>query len=163
MDFDRAKFEAVWRRVMPEAAGQIGELNAANRPEKGDACRLREFMDNEAQDARVYRMLAAACSGSARQGLHQIVLDEQCHLRKLKAVYFILTGKIYKPPETCPFIRDLPETLRCKYRDEKEESAAYKDAAEATSVNELADIYPALAEDEARHYKIIARIIENIL
>ena len=161
--FDREKFEAVWRRVMPEAAENNKEQNAADPTEKNDARRLREFMDNEARDARVYRMLAAACSGSMRQRLHRIALDEQSHLRKLKAVYFILTGEIYRPPEACPLIRGLPETLRRKYLDEKEGSAAYKDAAEKTPVKELADTYPALAEDEARHIEIIARIIENIL
>lgn len=163
MEFDRAKFDAVWRRVMPEAADNNREQNAPKQTEPDEACRLREFMDNEAQDARTYLMLAAMCSGSTLKRLNRIATDEQCHLKKLRAGYFILTGNMYKPPEACPLICSVPETLRRKYRDEKEGSDAYRDAAETTSISELANTYRALAEDEARHLKILGCIIENIL
>jgi len=148
---------------MPETAEYSREQKAVRQMEIDEACRLRGFMDNEAQDALTYGMLAALCCGSTRQKLFRIAMDEQCHLKKLRATYFILTGEMYMPPKACPLICDLPETLRRKYQDEKEGSAAYRNAAETTSVNELADTYPALAEDEARHLKIIGCVIENIL
>jgi rubrerythrin len=161
--FDRTKFDAVWRRVIPEAA----ENNIGQKPFKQNACsdetcRLRDFMDDEANDARVYCMLASVCAGGTQQILYRITSDEKCHLKKLRAKYFILTGEIYAPPCACPLICSMSDTLRRLYAGEKEGAAAYRAAAETTSDHELADTYLALAEDEARHVKAIGCLIESM-
>ena len=161
--FDRAKFNAVWRRVMPEASEYDTEQKAAKQTEPDDARQLREFMDGEAQDARAYCTLAAMCFGNTRQTLLHIAADERCHIKKLKAGYFILTGAMYEPPASCPLIYSVPETLRSTYKSEKEAACAYRSAASMTPDKELADTYLALADNEARHWKLIGCIIENMM
>jgi rubrerythrin len=163
LEIDRDRFDAVWRRVMPEPAEYGVRQKAVKQTTSDDACRLREFMDNEAQDARIYCMLASMCSGSPRQALLRISSDERCHLKKLRARYFILTGEMYKPAEACPLIYSVPDALRKKHQGEKEGAAAFRSAAEMTSDRELADTYLAHADDEARHSKMIGCIIENII
>lgn len=160
--FDRAKFDAVWQRVMPGAAENDMYQNTLKK-DADDAVQLREFMDDEANDAQTYCMLASMCAGSARQMLHRISSDERCHLKKLRAKYFILTGETYTPPNAYPLIYSVPDSLRRKYTGEKEGSAAYRAAAVKTSKEELSDTYIALSEDEARHSKMIGCIIENMM
>ncbi len=130
LKFDRAKFDDVWRRVMPEAAEDRKEQKAVTAPEKGDICWLRDFIDAEAHDALLYSALASRCRGCNRQALFQIASDERHHLRKLKAAYFIGTGEIYHPTDACPLIYSAAETLRGKYSEETEGAAAYRTAAE---------------------------------
>ena len=162
-DFDRAKFDAVWRRVMPETEDNTSKQKAAiKHSEDNEAEMLRDFMDDESCDAQLYCQLAAMCSGSARQMLMRISSDERCHLKKLRAKYFILTGETYTPPNTCPLIYAVCDALRLKYSGEKEGSAAYRAAAERTSDTDLKDTYLALSEDEARHSRTIGCIIENM-
>ena len=163
LKFDRAKFDDVWRRVMPEAEEDRKERRAVTAPEKDDISRLRDFMDDEAHDALLYSALASLCRGRTRQTLFQIASDERCHLRNLKAAYFIGTGEMYHPTDACPLIYAAADTLRGKYRDEKAGAAAYRAAAEKTTVKELADTYLAHAEDESRHAKMIRCIIINMM
>jgi rubrerythrin len=127
-----------------------------------EAERLRDFMVGEACDAHFYRMLASMCSGNAYQMLSRISADERCHLKRLRARYFILTGETYTLPNSCPLIYTAPDALRRKYAGEKEGSAAYRAAAEKTSDTDLKGTYLSLAEDEARHSRIIGCIIENM-
>lgn len=164
IDFDRAKFDAVWRRVMPEALENNNKQKARTKSAETDnAGQLRDFMDDEANDAKAYCLLAAMCSGSTRQQLLRISSDERCHLKKLRARYFILTGDIYAPPNACPLIYSVRDALRRRYTGEQDGAAAYRAAAETTSGKDLADTYLALAEDEARHSKIIGCLIENMM
>ncbi len=161
--FDRAKFDAVWRRVMPEAAEATTKQKTINQNAySDDTCRLCEFMDSEANDTRVYCLLASMCAGIMRQSLYRISSDKKCHLKKLRAKYFIRTGEIYTPPGACPLIYSVKDTLRRLYADEKERSAAYRAAAEKTADHELADTYLAHAEDAVRHIKAIGCMIESM-
>ncbi|MEL4105654.1 hypothetical protein AAFA46_02265 [Oscillospiraceae bacterium WX1] len=165
--FDRAKFDDVWQRVLASGTNpaDIGvTANPGNAPGGvDDAAQLRDFMDDEANDAQIYCTLASLCAGSARRELLAIAADERCHLKHLRARYFILTGETYTPPSACPLIYSVSQTLRRKYTGELEGAAAYRSAAAATSDMTLRDIYLAHAEDEARHSKIIGCLIENMM
>jgi rubrerythrin len=162
--FDRAKFDAVWQRVLTgktESAPKTEQT--AKRRGDGEAEKLRCFMDGEAGDAQFYWSLAAMCSAGARATLLRISCDERRHLKKLRARYFILTGGTYAPPDTCPLIYTVPDALRRKYAGEKEGSAAYTAAAESAADADLRDTYLALAQDEARHSRTIGCIIESMM
>lgn len=163
LKFDRAKFDEIWQRVMPGTNENNINVQSEQKPtETHEAGQLRDFMDDEANDVQTYCVLASKCSDSTRQTLLRISSDERCHLKKLKAKYFILTGKTYTPPNACPLIYSVSETLRQKYIGEKDGAAAYLAAAEKTSNPELKDTYLALSEDEARHSKLISCLIENL-
>jgi rubrerythrin len=167
-DFDRVRFDAVWQRVMPELApATTKHMTVSKQTASEDAERLREQMNDEAGDARYYGMLACILAskgaGDANRMLSRISADERCHLKRLRARYFILTGETYTPPDTCPLIYSAPDALRRKYAGEKEGAAAYRAAAEATADADLKETYLALAEDEARHSRTIGRIIENMI
>jgi rubrerythrin len=166
-EFDRARFDAVWQRVIPEMAANIPKQP---RPDQHTAAKeadtLRDMMADEACDAQFYStlacMLAVRCSGNTSQMLSRISADERCHLKRLRARYFILTGETYTPPNTCPVIYSVGDALRRKYSGEKEGAAAYRTAAEETADAELRDTYLALSADEARHSKMIGCIIETM-
>lgn len=160
--FDRAKFDAVWQRVMPEAF-ENNMLHTAPSKRADDAWQLRAFMDDEAADARIYCLLADKCTGGTRQALLKISSDERCHFKKLRAALFILTGEMYTPPDACPLIYSAPDMLRRKYMGEKDGAAAYRTAAEKTSNKELAEKYLALSEDETQHSRMLGCIIENMM
>ncbi len=159
------KFDAVWRRVMSDSAKDA--QHSVGRPKTHDpgaaeTGRLRSFMDGEAADAQIYGLLARKFRGCARQTLSGISSDERCHLKKLKAKYFILTGKTYAPPASCPFTRNVPETLRLKLLGEAEGAQAYLGAADETVYADLAETYRALAADETHHSRLLGDIIETL-
>ena len=160
------KFDAVWRRVMSENAGQNAQLE--NTPMKTDGNdvietdRLRKFMDDEVCDARLYELVASKVSVRTRQTLLKIAADERRHLKKLRAKYFILTGKTYTPPDSCPYTRYVPETLRQKVKGEAEGAKAYRAAADETGHPGLAETYRQLAADETYHALLLGNIIEDM-
>jgi rubrerythrin len=161
--FDRAKFDAVWRRVI-QASGEKSpaQKQTDQYADLGGADTLRRFMDDESCDAQFYSTLACKCSGMTRQTLQRIASDEKCHLKRLRARYFILTGGTYTPPDTCPLITATADALRLKYAGEKEGAAAYREAAEQTSDQELKYTYLDLSQDEARHARTIGCLIERM-
>ncbi len=160
------KFAAVWRRVMSDNSEQ--NSHPANSEQKtftagtAETARLREFMDDEVCDEQLYGLIARKLSGQSRQTLLSIASDERHHLKKLKAKYFILTGKTYTPPASCPYTRFVPGTLRLKVMDESEGAKAYLTAASETVYTELAETYRALAADETRHSEMLSDIIEDM-
>ena len=162
--FDRAKFDAVWQRVRGASDGNCPAPNTAGqRSGMDESERLRRFMDGEACDARFYAALACRCPGTSRQALLRIAADEACHLKRLRARYFLLTGAAYTPPEACPLIVTTPDALRGKHADEREGAAAYRAAAEQTPDQELKDTYLCLSQDEARHARTIVCLLEGLL
>ncbi len=157
----RDKFDAVWQRVMSENAAPGAPSTGAETYKSGagpdESAQLRAFMDDEHCDAQLYELLASGTGGRTRQIFGRIAADERRHLRKLKAKYFILTGRTYTPPVSCPFVCSGPETLRQKVRGEAEGAAAYLDAANETGYADLAETYRALSADETRHSELLSR------
>ncbi len=161
LDFDKGKFDAVWRRVMK--AGSYTPDAPPVPAVPGDAETLRAFMDDEYCDARVYAALSAKSRGSMRQTLQHIAADERYHYKKLKAKYYILTGKTYTPPGSCPYVRSVAETLRLRYTAERQGAEAYADAAAETYSAELAALYKSLGAEEAQHAEQIGSLLEEML
>ncbi len=160
------KFDAVWRRVMSENAeastpARYSKPNA-HGGDFAEASRLRDFMDDEACDAQQYALLARKFRSPAGQTLMSISSDERHHLKKLKVKYFILTGKTYTPPGSCPFISSVRETLRQKFMGEAEGAKAYLDAAADTAYDDLSETYRTLAADEQHHSQLLGGIIETL-
>jgi rubrerythrin len=162
-DFSRERFDAVWQRVMRGRA-ENGPAPTLKTPyaEPGDADGLRRVMDDETGDAQFYSALACKCSGPAREPRRRIASAERCHLKILRARYFILTGKTYAPPDSCPLIYSPADALRRKYAGEKEGAEKYGRAAEQASDPDLRDTYLTLSREEARHAKTVCGIIENL-
>lgn len=165
-DYDKDKFDAVWRRVKNEPASAADKNDKQKTTASDEAARLRDFMDDEACDAQFYAALACMgqrCAPQTIQPLQHISDDERTHLKKLRAHYFILTGETYTPPCACPLAYSVRDALRQKYSGEGTGAKAYLEAASSTAHEELSDVYRQLAADEARHRKIIGCLIENIL
>lgn len=161
--FDRAKFDAVWRRVKLESAVLTPAPAKPDRyTEDEEAARLLELMTQEACDARFYGALAARCSGSMRRALSRLSAEEFCHLKRLRAQYFIRTGQSYAPPNTCPVIYSVPDALRRRYAVEKDGAETYEAEAENARDESLKDTYLALSKEEARHRRILEHMIESL-
>lgn len=161
--FDRTKFDAVWHRVLTGTSNSGLGTPGCPKPEHDDTVQLRRFMDDEAGDAQLYWVLSTKFTGSTRSSLLRISSDEQHHLKRLRGLYFIMTGETYTPPGSCPLILSARQTLRRKYDGERAGAAAYLSAASMTQRQDLSDTYTALAQDETRHSKMIGCMIENML
>lgn len=160
--FDFTAFNAVWQRVQSQQNESPGQLTPASHKSRDEAMILRDFMDDEAQDTQFYRVLALSCSGNMRRQLERISWDERCHLQKLRARYFLLTGETYAPPMSCPLHFPIRDALRQRFFDENKGATAYSAEAEKTPDKALRATYLAHAEDERRHGRIIGCLIDTL-
>jgi len=126
---------------------------------------LKELMYDEAYDAKYCADLARRrCASNSAVVLLQISRNEMCHLCRLQAEYFILTGSKYHP---CVANLSIPcnylDALRELYHGETKDAEMYLDAAAATADPRLAQLYTDISADEARHADEIACLITGCM
>jgi len=126
---------------------------------------LKELMYDEAYDAKYTADLACRRSAGASAGLlMQISREEMCHLCRLQAEYYILTGSKYQP---CVANVSIPcnylDALRELYHGETKDAEIYLDAAAATADPRLSELYTCLSAEEARHADEIACLITSCM
>jgi len=126
---------------------------------------LKELMYDEAYDAKFAADLARRrCPSSAAGLLMRIAREENCHLRKLQAEYYILTGTKYQP---CVANVNIPcnflDALRELYHSEAKDAEIYLDAAAATADPRLSELYNCLSAEESEHANEIACLIANLM
>ena len=119
---------------------------------ESELAQLRKFMDDEASDMETYRVLGARfCCPRVRKIMLELSRDEECHLKKLRAMYFLKSGCAYKccPEKVC--IGSLVSAVRERYAEETEGAQAYEAAAACEKDDLLRCLYTELAGDERRH------------
>lgn len=164
---DETQTERVWSRVMCAQAGTQScavkaeaALEAQPKAEALRDCTLLELVQREYQDFVTYGTLARMSCGCARAALTDIARQEQCHARRLAALYFLRSGK--KACPECarrPCVACFNEALRQRYQEELEAAKAYR----ALACGEGGEIFACLAEQETAHAKKLLDILQCTL
>lgn len=146
--FDSAATAEVWRRVM--AAQEEQTLQEV----------LPEMISDELTDHMIYLRLMRC--GIGAQTFRRLAQEEGCHIRRLKALYFLLTGQ-----EACaeagavPHFSCVTEALRDRFAEEQKGARVYRSAAERWS--EHGALFRALAAQEEEHARRLHCLTQTIL
>ena len=164
LNFDRAKFDDVWQRV--EANNRpMPEPFAAGIPVSDgvdEAERLYWLMDSAALCIALCRCVAAKCPGCVARTLCRMADEERRYMRRLRAMYFILTGGAYCPEEPCPQVPAASEGLRSLYAECVNARDRLLAAAEMPGA-EFASTYAQCAAMKDRHAEVCAELIECMM
>ena len=130
----------------------------------GAGARLREMIEGEMEDERLYLSLARRAGGAAGRALGALAGEERRHIRRLGTAYFLITGERCQPrgqgggrPRT-----GVMEGLREQFIQEQRESRAYRLAAAECADPCLKELYLELAEDETLHARLIRNLLEQM-
>lgn len=139
-DFDR-----IWQRVSAASSSPPPACGSSENE------KLQAFLAAELCSASYYTHLAKMFQGAGRQLLLSHAADEKAHARRLRAEYFIRTGRSPLPGGPCECVSGKLASLRKVYYRELEAAAAYREAAENCPSEELAILYRSFSKDEERH------------
>ncbi len=149
--YDSTATRAVWNRVMQQdRAPEALSLEES----------LREMIAGEHTDHVTY-LAAARCAGRHAATLRQIAMQEDCHGRRLQALYYLLTGECYAPEVAPRCEGSLCETLRARFAVELEGAKRYRAAAERWP--EHRRLFQELAAQEENHGRILQGITCRML
>ena len=161
---NKIREEAVWKRVMA-ASEEMPDCgcNPTVKPDRClSPCQIMELLEHELEDACTYRTLASRVKKDIRQILLQLARDEQCHYRRLEAVYYLMTGKRPCPDRPkAPCVACTNEELRKRYEAEVEGARHYHCLAE--KAGSFAGVFHCLGRDEDRHARMILHLLERCL
>ncbi len=155
-------------QILP--AGKYGKDSPADNPvaclgaaSAAHSGQLQDFITDELADWKTYLALARCAGQSAFRALSGMAADEYRHAKRLSTAYFLISGVRFWPAQVqgCP-VRSLPGALRQRFIEEQQAEAAYVAAAGKTFDPCLRELYLDLAADEARHAKLVRRILEQI-
>ena len=156
MEINPQKEAQIWNRVLgAESTQQTAQTQAALTPGS-----VMEAMQDEVAAACAYRTLAQHYCGAAKQTLLSIADDEQCHARRLAAIYFLQTGSKACPEKaTPPCITCRTETIRARYQAELADVESYTSLAAVGG--SFAHSFEEIAEDERRHAELLLCVIQE--
>lgn len=123
---------------------------------------IRGFIDGEAADRQFYlRFARCVRREQAACVLRRLAQEEGGHLRRLQAVYYLITGECYRPAalQETPAIRGYCATLRRAYHEEACGGFNYLRAADAVADDCLQGIFRELGEDEMRHARALVQLL----
>lgn len=187
-ELDRAAFERVWRRVMPEdrpdcpftlpSAPPVSALPAVPAPQPrrepapaptvclgeasaADLPRLEVFLRQTAEANRLYRTLARRVSGGKL--LSTLAAEKKRQAKRLAAAYFLISGQTYTvPPTPMPRPMPFPLALRDRFQAEQRLAADLLSAAGTTTDMCLADLYQVLAAENRSYAQQLWGWIEQM-
>ena len=146
--FDSAATAEVWRRV------------SGAREEQTVAELLLEMISDEMTDAATYQHLTRC--GVGAKTFRALAQEERCHARRLKALYFLLTGQ-----DACAEVGAVPhyscvaDALRERFAEEQRSAKRYLAAAER--LPEHCGLFRELAAQEQEHARRLHRLTQCIL
>ena len=163
---DQNKAQRVWSRVMnsPVSAEPAGSAAEAAGDCGGSltAERVMALVKDEQDACAAYRYLAGCVGGCAKKQLLQMAEEERCHAKKLRAYYFLLTGKkACAGPGKPPCVTCVNETLRQFYRKELEDARNYGRLAKLA--DERACTFETMSRQECAHAHKLYCILQNTL
>lgn len=131
--------------------GSLGELSG-----------LEARMVRTAQARRVYRALERR---AGRRGVFStLAAGKARQLRRLNAVYFLISGQNYTPATVGadPLPKSNALALRERFRAEQLEAAALTEAAQTASDPCVAQLYRELAEEDQGYADLLRRRLEGL-
>ena len=127
---------------------------------------IQDFIEDELADRRAYLAYAACAPNvAARRLLRQLAGEEGSHARRLRGVYYLVTGCCYQPRLQGGRVERLPwrEVLRTRYHAETCGGLRYAQAAEATEDVCLREIWEELSAAEYRHARQLLSLLEQMV
>ena len=163
----------VWQRVNPglepyppQEAGETENFCCMGSAAEQDIEVVHGFIEEELADRQTYLAYAAAVpGGNARRLMRQLAAESGGHGRRLVGVYYLITGRCYRPMVSVgrvavPCLREL---LRQRYHAEACSGMNYRRAGEETVDECLAGIFRALSDDAFRHRRQLLTLLEGNL
>jgi rubrerythrin len=189
--YDYRKYDQVWQRVAPSLNPYPGAIPAASIPpqpvppnnseenlpgaQENPCCMgsaagemlevLEGFIEDELADCRYYMAMSRQAPSRARQTIRELSEDERGHARRLMAVYYLITGRCYRASVSCDrvYIGPWCPALRERYHAEACGGLNYLRASEGTTDPCLTEILKELSDDEYRHARTLAELLEQSL
>lgn len=126
---------------------------------------LMGFVEEELEDQRQLQALARQGPAWARARLRELAAAEGEHARRLMAVYYLVTGRCYRPRLPAGQIGPLSwcETLRARYHDAACNGLNYIRAAEGTTDPCLRRLLEEFSDDEYRQADALLTMLERSL
>lgn len=127
---------------------------------------IRGFAESESADRQFYLLLARRMrSQNAARVLRRIAAEEEGHLKKLQAVYYLITGACLTLDRciTVPDSRGNCAALRQAYHEEACSGFNYLRAADAAEDMCLQGIFREMGEDEMRHARTLLQLLSQCL
>ena len=127
---------------------------------------IRGFAESEAADRQFYLHLSRRMrSQNAVRLLRRIAAEEEGHLKRLQAVYYLITGECMTMDRriTINESKGCCAALRQAYHEEACAGFNYLRAADAASDTCLQEIFKEMGEDEMRHAKQLLQLLAGCL
>ena len=166
LGFDNDKFEAVWHRVISNKAIHDRHRNTPSTHHHqhrerggGDLCRL---MDKVALNECRLRTLSATRPGQWARALMGMAEDNRRMLRRLRTMYFIMTGGAYRPDVSCAQFHTVTEGLRAIHTGALSAERGFYDILESSG-RQGSETFREFADIQRRHAGNIERMLQRMM
>lgn len=125
---------------------------------------LKDFIDDECDDACTYAMLAMIAPTRTQSRLCcRFSCDERRHMKRWQAAYLLITGQRYRPRRAASTCRpaSFAEALRTRYIEETNGAQAYRNFAANTTDPCLKKTALEIADDEQQHADLILDMLQG--
>ena len=124
---------------------------------------LLGFLEEELEGQRAYAALMRRAPVWARQCLRELAAEKEAHVRRLEAVYYLITGSCRQRGAACgaPCISHWCPALRERYHAEACDGLNYKRAADETTDPCLSRLLNDLSAAAYRRADRLLRILER--
>lgn len=187
-DYDR-----IWQRVLPElntfpdSRNEEGDLPGTPIPGDDDLMELPGaqqnpcclgtaaqqsigviigFIEIEMANCRFYRCFyPKAPNQAAARSIRQMMLDEMDHVRRLRAIYYLITGECFHSTRQIPMPEIGPycDTLRAAYHEATCGSFNYFRAAAGAPDPCLRALFERLGNSRARHAETFVNLLGAVI
>lgn len=181
---DQETFDRVWRRVMPDQEHSPVAVNAPEpsasapaqaQPEEEPSAQTGEKETSSPDETLLQGLMELAQegmggaqaifrrTGSRTRQLSDLAADHRRALRQLATLYFLLTGRRFRPKAAAP-VRggELPAALREQFLWERDWVRACLEGAERAQDRALQELCQELAQDGALHGRAIRAMLERM-
>lgn len=172
---DRELFQRVWQRVMPDQEQSPiavlppqPQVHQHDLPQLGQASMayaqpIREMMESLQEHRQLYQSLARRTQGQNARSLSALAARHQGDLRRLGAVYFLLTGERFYPAVSPALpAGPLGGALREMFAREQRLGQRFSQAGEHNPDSCLEGLFSQLARQSQTNLEEIRAILERM-
>lgn len=192
-NYDYEDYDRIWQRVLPElntfpdSRNEEGNLPGTPIPGDDDLMELPGaqrnpcclgtaaqqsinviigFIEVEMANCRFYRCFyPKAPNQAAARAIRQMMLDEMDHVRRLRAIYYLITGECFHSTRQIPMPEIGPycDTLRAAYHEATCGSFNYFRAAAGAPDACLRALFERLGNSRARHAETFVNLLGAVI
>ena len=192
-NYNYEDYDRIWQRVLPElntfpeSRNEDGDLPGTPIPGDDDLMELPGaqqnpccmgtaaqqsigviigFLEIEMANCRFYRCFyPKAPNQAAARAIRQMMLDEMDHVRRLRAIYYLITGECFHSTRQIPMPEIGPycDTLRAAYHEATCGSFNYFRAAAGAPDPCLRALFERLGNSRARHAETFVNLLGAVM